>query len=190
MGGNVGETTSGGEERSSVGDSNFTTGQRAGGGGADWCSGGGGLGNGVELGGTDGDEVGGGSGVIGSQLVGRAVLIGSSVGSRVSRSSQDGDSSQTNLLEFNVDSLDVLDGVDAEVVASGLNLALIFLRPSPGHGDDVGDLGVLEKGKTEVIQPIGLSPVPVLGLLTDGGDVLVVEGGFNSDTAEGTNNLG
>jgi len=189
LGSNVGETTSRSEERSSVGNSNFTSCQRAGSGRANWGGSSGSLGDGIEFGGTNRDEVRGSCGVVGSQLVGRAIFIGSSVGSGVAGSSQDGHTSQTNLLEFSVNSLNVLHGVDTKVVASWLDLALIFLGPAPRHGDDVRNLCVLEKGKAEVVQPVSLSPVPVLGLLTDGCDVLVIKGGFDSDTAEGTNDF-
>lgn len=94
----------------------------------------------VELGGTDGSDKGGGGREVGLEVREGAVRVSTAVGTRVTRSDNDGNTTETDLLEFSVDTGGITVTVDAELLAtSSINIALISFRPAVRDGDDLRD---------------------------------------------------
>ena len=160
---------------------------------ADGGKGASGVGSGVgELSGSDGDNPGGSSRENGGEglALGRARWVTISRGTLVTRSSEEGDTDGSDLLELNVGTLDVLLG--GLITSAVTNITLVGLGPSPGHGDNErGVLGGEEIGG-EVVHPVSDGPEPDGGGLGDGTSVLDIQSGLSIGvrSGEGSNNVG
>mmetsp|Transcript_22894 Transcript_22894/g.73716 ORF Transcript_22894/g.73716 Transcript_22894/m.73716 type:complete len:609 (+) Transcript_22894:197-2023(+) len=117
----------------------------------------------LHLGGAHGGQVRRGSRVGGLEGGAGAEGVGAAVGAAVAGAGQDGDTTETDLLPLGVHAGHVAVRVHAQLRAVVLvDLALVRLAPAEGHGDDGRHaLGVHELD-TEVIQPVGGGPVPVV----------------------------
>lgn len=140
--------------------------------------------SGGDLGSTDGGDVRRGSREDRVEVSLRAGRIGTSVSTRVSRGADEGDSTKTNLLEFSVDTLNVLGVVETHLLAFSTTntvLALGFLVPTVGDGVDERNVLGGEHVAGETVQPnvVLLDPEPTLSSKSDSEDVLDIEGGLN-----------
>lgn len=137
-----------------------------------------------DLSGSDGGNVGGSTREDRVKVVLSTVVVSTAVGTRVTRGGEDGDTADTDLLEFDVDSLDVLGVVEAELLALSSTdtvLALGLFVPSVGDGVNEGDILATEHVGGETVQPdgIGFDPEPALSIGGNTEDVLDIEGGFD-----------
>jgi len=118
------------------------------------------------------------------QVVFRAVRVGTSVSSRVTRGGDEGNSTESNLLELNVDFGDVSLGVNSELLAflsTNSVFALIFFVPSIGNGVNKRNVGGSEHVNTESVEPnvVGFNPEPSLSVDSDSESPLDVKVGFD-----------
>jgi hypothetical protein len=118
------------------------------------------------------------------QVVFRAIRVSTSVGSRVTRGGDEGNSTESNLLELNVDTGDVTLGVNSELLAflaTNSVFTLIFFVPSVR--DRVYKRNVLgsEHVNSKSIQPnvVGFNPEPTSSLNSDSENPLDIEVSLN-----------
>lgn len=141
-------------------------------------------GGGGDLGGSDGGDVRGGGREDRVKVVLGARWISTSVGTRISGSTDESDTTETNLLEFRVDTLNVLGVVESHLLAlstSDTVLALGFLIPSVGDGVYERNVLGAEHVAGESVQPnvILFDPEPSLGTGGNSEDILDIEGSFD-----------
>jgi len=124
-------------------------------------------------------------------LLSRVIAIRISItrSTLISGSSKEGDSSQTDLLEFNVSTVHILLG---SLISSAVaNLALAGLRPSPAHADNKRCLVGSKQIDGKVVHPASNSPEPHGGGLCNCSSVFDIKGRFciRGRGLEGTHNV-
>lgn len=137
-----------------------------------------------DLGGTNGGDVRRSSREDRVKVALRARWVSTSIGARVSRSADEGNSTKTNLLEFSVDALNVLGVVKSHRLALSTTdtvLALVFLIPTIGDGVYKRNILGSEHVAGESVQPdvVLLNPEPSLSANGDTKNVLDIKGSLN-----------
>jgi hypothetical protein len=138
----------------------------------------------ADFGGTNSGDVWRGSRERRVQVVLRAIRVGTSVSARVTRSGNEGNSTETNLLELNVDTCDVSLGINSQLLAFSSTdtvFALIFFVPAIRDGVHERKVFGSIHVDTKSIEPsvVRLNPEPTLGLKGNSENPLDVEGSLN-----------
>jgi hypothetical protein len=142
-GGNVGETTTRSERSNIIRDGDFLATRRA---GVTLTRANRGrrleVVNGVvDLSGTNRGDVRASSGVVGLEIREGTVGIRAAVGSRVTRSDEEGQTTKSDLLEERVDNGGITRARNTELLANvGVNVALIGFGPAVRDGGDLGNI--------------------------------------------------